>query len=84
MKHTVLGLALDTDLPDSDDYRVMPYAAITVVKAIDTDGDEVQAVLMTQNLSVFEGAGLMNFGKIYIEEELRKTINVANRPPEKK
>lgn len=81
MSSTILGLEVDQDLPEG----IMPYSAVTIVKAMDNDGDEVHAVILTENISAFEASGLINFGQLYINDVLRKTFKGAkNRPSSQK
>jgi len=80
MNQTILGLPIEAELPDDwteNGYHVSPVEAIAIVKAIDSNGDEVHAVVMTENMSPFEGGGLLNFGSIYVNELIRGTVKRA-------
>lgn len=85
MSQEILGLPVEAGLPDDrDGYYVSPILAIAVVKAIDSDGDEVHAVIMSEGMTPVEGSGLLNFGKIYTDEILRKTFSAKNQSSKKK
>jgi len=72
MNDTVLGLELESTLPEG----MMPYCAITIVKAFDKEGNDAYAVLMSNDMTPVEGSGLLNFGQIYVNERIRKTFRV--------
>ena len=87
MDQTILGLPLESKLPDDwseGGYHVSPVSALTIVKAIDSDGDEVHAVLFSEGMSFFEASALVNFGLIYTNEMLRKSFKSAKDGSSKK
>jgi hypothetical protein len=50
---------------------VSPYAAIAVIKGIDSDGDDVYAFLMTDGMTDVDAAGLVQYAKAFIDNSLR-------------
>lgn len=72
MNDTILGLQLESRIPEG----MMPYCAIAIVKAFDKDGNESYAVVMTDDMTPVDGAGMLNLGQIYVNELLRKTFKV--------
>lgn len=77
MDQTILGLPIARQLPTSGSYTVSPYAAIAVVKCFDSDGDEIYAVITTEKMSAIEGAGLLKYADVYIEEKMRQVVNAS-------
>lgn len=82
MDQTILGLPLLANLPTSGDYTVSPISAIAVVKGIDSDGDEVYAVVMTEGMTPVESAGLVQFASTYADEVLRGLVRASYQPSE--
>jgi hypothetical protein len=80
LTQTILGLPIESELPED----IMPFSAIAVVKAFDSDGDEVHAVIMTDDMTPFEGSGLLNFGSLYTDELLRRTFSAKGKSSKKK
>ena len=86
--NTVLGLPLEwTDDPE---VTVTPYSALVVMKGINSNGNEVFAVVNTTGLTNVEALGFLNFAKLYIEDEVRAELyqqfqaSNDDSPPEKK
>lgn len=77
---TIMGLPISNPLPVGEDYSVSPYSAIAVIKGIDSDGDDVYAVIMTDGMTPTEGAGLLHFAVLYVDERLRETFASAGSP----
>lgn len=78
MEYTALGLPL-IGLPEQEGYTVSPLSALVVIKAIDSDGDEVYAVLMTPDMSPMEGTGLARFATLFCENGLQESIHASAR-----
>lgn len=75
--NTVMGLP--TQWVDDPEQTVSPYSAITVVKGINGDGNEVFMVVNTEGLSNIEALGFLNFGLLYIQDEIRAELYQAYR-----
>lgn len=71
MSNQILGLPLSADIPSS----LMPYSVAAVVKALDGDGDEVYAVLHSDNMTELELVGMSRFISIYAEKKLGRSID---------
>lgn len=69
---TVMGLPLQW--VDDPDVTVTPYSAITIVKGINSNGNEVFMVVNTEGLSNIEALGFLNFGLLYIQDEIRAEL----------
>jgi hypothetical protein len=83
MTQTILGLPIAGELPSDDNYTISPYSAIAVMKGIDSDGDEVYAVVMTENMSPVEGAGFARYLSLYADEMVRETFVTSGSSEEK-
>jgi hypothetical protein len=73
MEYTALGMPL-VGLPESGNYTVHPLSAIVVMKGMDSDGDEVYAVLMTENMSPLEGVALARYADIYATVKIEEML----------
>jgi hypothetical protein len=73
MEYTALGMPL-VGLPESGDYTIHPLSAIVVMKGMDSDGDEVYAVLMTENMSPLEGVALARYADIYATVKIEEML----------
>ena len=79
MEYTALGMPL-VGLPESGDYTIHPLSAIVVMKGMDSDGDEVYAVLMTENMSPLEGVALARYADIYATVKIEEMLASPGQP----
>jgi hypothetical protein len=79
MEYTALGMPL-VGLPESGNYTVHPLSAIVVMKGMDSDGDEVYAVLMTENMSPLEGVALARYADIYATVKIEEMLASPGQP----
>lgn len=82
MDATVLGLPLVWE--ETDDYTISPLHALVIMKGIDSDGDEVHSVIMTENISALEGVGMARYASLYCEDELLGQIHASTGKSQKK
>lgn len=79
MTTTILGLPVEQELPSGPDYSISPISAITVFKGIDSDGDEVHSVIMTEGTAMMEGVAMAHFGSMYMDELLKRTFKAKKK-----
>lgn len=70
---TLLGLpvAAGEGLDGPEGYTVSPYAAIAIVRGFDNNQEEVHAIVMSDGMSAIEAAGLLHFGTVAIDEQIK-------------
>ena len=73
---SVLGLPLDIDLSDGNTF-ITPYAAVVVLKGIDSDGDDVYIVSNTTGMTPVEATGLLKFAEVNYSERMRQSFYAA-------
>lgn len=78
MEYTALGMPL-VGLPETGDYTVHPLSALVIMKGMDSDGDEVYAVLMTDNMSPLEGVALAKYADIYATLKIEEMLAPARQ-----
>lgn len=72
----VFGLPLEWEAEEG--YVISPIAAVVVIKAIDSDGEEIHAVVVTPGLTAVEALGMARMAVIHAEENVKQTMYSAD------
>lgn len=81
MEYTALGLPL-VGLSEEENYTVHPLHALVIMEGMDSDGDEICTVLMTENMTPMRGMALARLADVFCENKVKDSLAASRQSQE--